>query len=170
MIGWKATALHQQKVARDSPGFDLSHQARFADARFPANQGHLPLSAFRSIDEHAEMDDLLYATDHDWTDDWGRKPCLHRLLSFHQSQLFFHLCAADLCIPHSGLNGGGAFHRDMPEIVGDLFKGPSRLTGAMGKIVTQIMKAQGSDQLPFFLVCLLLEHTKPGVNTVLGEV
>src|SRR5579871_1397517 len=92
MIGGKAIALHQQKVARGSLGFDLSHQARFADACFPANECHLPLSAFRSINEHTEVGKLLHATDHDWADDWGRKPCLHRLLPFQEFQLSRHSC------------------------------------------------------------------------------
>src|SRR5579884_1146267 len=46
MIGRKTTALQQPKVVSERLGFDLSHQARFADACFPANQGDtsLPLS------------------------------------------------------------------------------------------------------------------------------
>ncbi len=103
---------------------------------------------------------------------WQKKVARFGLtsLALHQSQLFFHLRTADLRVPHSGLNGGGAARRDMPEIVGDLFQGPSRLTCSMGKIMAQIMKAQRRNQFPFFLIRLLLEHTKPGMNTVLGEV
>ena len=55
VVSRKATALHQQEVVRAGIGFDLSHQARFADARFPRQQGDVPLAAFRPIDEQVEQ-------------------------------------------------------------------------------------------------------------------
>ena len=67
VIGRKATALHQQKVVRGSIRFDLSYQARFANARFPGHQGNLPLAAFRSINEQAEGSEIMSATNQDWT-------------------------------------------------------------------------------------------------------
>jgi len=58
-------------------GFDLSHQARFANARFTRNQGNLPLTALRSIDERAEGGEIMRATDQDRTNDRGSKLYLH---------------------------------------------------------------------------------------------
>ncbi len=69
VIGRKATALHKQKVVRGSVDFDLSHQARFADACLPGKQGHLSLTAFRSIGEQAEGGALMHTTDQDRTHD-----------------------------------------------------------------------------------------------------
>jgi hypothetical protein len=77
VIGRKATALQQPKVVRASIGFDLGHQAGFANAGFPANQSHLSLTAFRSINEQAEVGQILRATYQDRTNDRGSKPCLH---------------------------------------------------------------------------------------------
>jgi len=76
-IGRKATALQKQKVVRGRIGFDLSHQAGFANACFTGNQSNLSLTAFRSIDEQAEGGEIMRATDQDRTNDWGSKLCLH---------------------------------------------------------------------------------------------
>jgi hypothetical protein len=77
VIGRKATALQKPKVVRAGIGFDLGHQAGFANAGFPANQSHLSLTAFRSINEPAEVGQIVRAADQDRTNDWGSKPCLH---------------------------------------------------------------------------------------------
>jgi hypothetical protein len=78
---------------------------------------------------------LLHATDHDRTGEWGKKPCLHRLLSFQQFQLLFHLRTTHLRVAHRGPDRWCAFHGHMSQIIGQLFQRPASLAGAMRKIV-----------------------------------
>jgi hypothetical protein len=79
------------------------------------------------------------------------------------------MCTTDLRIPDRRLDRRSALHRDMSEIVGNFFEGPSSLTGAMSEVMAQIMKTEILDQFPFFFVCLLFEGTKLGVNAVFCE-
>jgi len=43
--------LQQQKALVGSVDFYLRYQARFANARFSAEQGNLPLTSFRLVNE-----------------------------------------------------------------------------------------------------------------------
>src|SRR5437764_13551451 len=90
-------------------------------------------------------------------------------LSSHEFQLFFHVCSTDLGVANGGLDGWGPFHGHMPQIIGDLFQRPASLAGTMRKIVAQIMKREGSDQLPLIAVGLPLEATEPLVHAIFGE-
>jgi hypothetical protein len=71
-----------------------------------------------------------------------------------------------LGIPHSCLDSRSAFHRHMPKIVCYFFEGPASFTSTVGKIMPQIMKAEVSNEFPFFIVRLVFETTKPSMNTV----
>jgi len=55
---------------RESLGFDLSHQARFANACLPGKQDHLSRTTFRSIDEQAESGEIGCAPDDNWANNW----------------------------------------------------------------------------------------------------
>src|SRR6266849_3251631 len=49
----------------------------------------------------------------------------------------------------------------MPKVVCNLFKRPSCLEHSVGKIMTQVMKADIGDLLRFLWCCPLFERTKP---------
>src|SRR6266567_992581 len=90
-------------------------------------------------------------------------------LSFQQFQLFFHLGATHLRITYRGTYRWGSFHGDMSQIIGKLFQRPAGITGAVRKIVAQIMKREVSDQLPLLVVGTPFEATEPLVNAIFGE-
>src|SRR5258708_2055124 len=68
-IGLKAVPLQQQKALAGGVGFHLRDQARFANARFPAEQGNLPPAAFRLLNEQVEGGELGCAPDQDRAND-----------------------------------------------------------------------------------------------------
>jgi hypothetical protein len=74
MIGRKATALQKAKVVRGSIGFDLSHQARFADTRFPGNQGNTSLSLSCSINKQMKGGEIVCTADQGRT---RKSKCVH---------------------------------------------------------------------------------------------
>src|SRR6266699_5626200 len=87
-------------------------------------------------------------------------------LSFQQFQLFFHLGATHLRITYRGTYRWGSFHGDMSQIIGKLFQRPAGITGAMRKIVAQIMKREGSYEFPLLVVGLSFEAPEPLVNAI----
>jgi len=75
----------------------------------------------------------------------------------------------ELGIPHSCLDSRNTFHRHMPKIVCYFFEGPTNFTSAMGKIMSEVMKAEGSYEFPFFMIRLVFETAKPRMNTVFRQ-
>src|SRR5215469_15601126 len=90
-------------------------------------------------------------------------------LALHQPQHFFHLRTADLCVANCGLNGRCAARSHMPKVIGDLFKGPSCRTRAVGKIMPQVMEGQVRDKFPLLMGSPLLQGPKPVVNAILSK-
>ena len=77
MISLEAVALEQEKILRGSRGFGLGHQARFADACFTGQQGNLPLTIVRLIDQRVERGEFIDTVNEDRADNWFMKRCLH---------------------------------------------------------------------------------------------
>jgi len=58
----------------------------------------------------------------------------------------------------------------MPKIVCYFFERPPNFTSAMGKIMSEVMKAEGSYEFPFFMIRLVLETTKPRMTGCYSKV
>ena len=65
----KAVPLQGQKALTGGLGFHLRDQARFANARFPAEQGNLPPAAFRLLKKQMAGGELGGAPDQDGAND-----------------------------------------------------------------------------------------------------
>jgi hypothetical protein len=89
------------------------------------------------------------------------------LLPLQEFQLVFHMRPTHLGIAHRRLDRGGSFHRDMPKVIGKLFKRPSCITSTMREIMPQVMEAEIGDEFPLFMIGLSFEGTKPVVDAVL---
>src|SRR5216117_4058440 len=60
-ISLEAVSLEQKKILCGSIGFCLGHQARFANARFTAQQGDLASSTFCLVDQRVESCQVIDA-------------------------------------------------------------------------------------------------------------
>lgn len=65
----KTVPLHELEALPSGGDFHLRHQARFANARFPAKQGNLPSVAFRPLKKQVQDGKLACAPDQFRADD-----------------------------------------------------------------------------------------------------
>src|SRR6266487_5447591 len=73
----KAVSLEESEALCNSIRFSLSDQARFTNPCLPTNQGHLPLTSFRLVNECMNGCQVGCATNQDRAPDWGTEECLH---------------------------------------------------------------------------------------------
>src|SRR5579863_9031436 len=104
---------------------------------------------------------------------WTREAqdCLEQVncLSLEQLEFLFDMGTIYLGITHRCLDSRSAFHRHMSKIVCYFFEGPPNFASAMGKIMSEVMKAEVSDEFPLFMIRLVFETTKPCMNTVFRQ-